>query len=182
MKRKYALAVVLALACLILPGCRGGTVEVPESPDPSGGPTAPASQAPAGYTRQEAYEAFKVWTEGQGIIGESATGFVPVSDGYAGLKAVVTYTDENSNTECNLSYLYEDGTCSSIGVVANQSDSQRDFTLQDGGELTYLGEGKVSLVARETATGSRYKYTVQCGEDGPDTDFTIESQALPAEE
>lgn len=164
---------ILALAaCLTLAGCRGGTPEV--SPAPSG----PSGQA--GYTRQDAYDAFQAWNQDQGVTGRTATGCVLAEDGYAGLRAVLTYTDEGDNTECNLAYLYEDGGCALLGVVSNRSEGTRDFVLAEG--PAYLGEGRVSLVTREVASGSRYRYTVQCGPEGADDQFTVETEALGAEE
>ena len=164
--------------CLMLAGCQD-TAVVESAP-----PTAQTSAAPsqAVYTQADAYEAFRQWTVGQGIETQTATGYVRAEDHYAGLQAVVTYTDTNNNTECNLAYVYEDGICAPIGVASNQSDDQRDFVLADGGALTYLGEGRVSLEVEEVATGDRYRYTVQCGKEGPDTDFSVESEAIARSE
>ena len=177
MGRKRSLLLGLGL-CLVLAGCRNTAVV--ESTVPTGEPS--AAPSPSAYTQADAYEAFRQWTVGQGIETQTATGYVRAEDNYAGLQAVVTYTDTNNNTECNLSYIYEDGICCPIGVASNQSDDQRDFVLYDGGALTYLGEGRVSLEVEEVATGDRYRYTVQCGQEGPDTDFTVESEAIARSE
>ena len=171
------LYLMLALAtCLTLAGCRGGGAEEPVSPALS------PEQSAAPYTQEDAYAAFRAWSEGQGIIGETPGGCVLAVDGYAGLRAVVIYTDEMNNTECNLSYVYADGTCSNIGVVSNRSDEARDFVLVNGGALAYLGQGRVELTAQEVETGYMYRYTVQCGEDGPGAEFTVETLALPSGE
>ena len=177
--KRILLLVGLGL-CLMLAGCQNTAVVEQSAPPPSAQNSAAPSQAV--YTQADAYEAFRQWTVGQGIETQTATGYVRAEDGFAGLRAVVTYTDTNNNTECNLAYVYEDGICCPIGVASNQSEDQRDFVLADGGDLTYLGEGKVSLEVEEVATGDRYRYTVQCGQEGPDTDFTVESEAISRSE
>ena len=161
---------------LLLGGCRD-SVSV-STPTPSQAPSQPPPVAtPPEDGEQRAYQAFAAWNAAEGIDSRTATGFLPAEDGYAGLTAVVLYADAAHNTECNLSYLYEDGTCSTIEVVSNRTEAVRDFILEDGAE--YLGEGQVRLIAREQATGARYQYTVQCGPDGPGADFSIQTDLLP---
>lgn len=162
--------------CLILSGCRGGVApEASQTPPPA---TATPSQ---GYTEKSAYAAFDAWNDSQGVTGQTATSCALAEDRFGGLAAVVTYTDENNNTECNLSYIYQDGTCSPIGVVSNESDTERDFVLENGGGLTYLGEGKATILAREVKTGNLYRYTVECGSEGPSSEFTVNTDAVARE-
>ncbi len=185
MRKKFASIwlIGLTVALCLLGSCQdSGVISSPTPPAqtlpaPSMVETPPIESPPGDGGEQQAYQAFAAWNAAEGIDSRTATGFLPVEDGYAGLTGVVLYTDADHNTECNLCYLYEDGTCSTIEVVSNHTEGTRDFVLEQGVE--YLGEGRVCLTAREQATGALYQYTVQCGPDGPGTDFSIQTDLLP---
>lgn len=170
MQRISLMLLGLSLA-LSLGGC-GRTAEfVPPAV------STPEASEQAGEAEQSAYGAFRAWNEAEGISGRIPSDCVLAEDQYAGLKAVVLYTDENNNTECNLAYLYEEGMCSLLVVLPNERESVRDFVLADGGGLEYLGNGAVRLTAEEVQTGSCSQYTVQ-SRGGPDSGFSVETQLL----
>lgn len=167
-------AAALSLS-LVLAGCQGA--QVAHSPAPA---ETPVQTAHSEYTAQGAMSEFEDWAAGQGMEVQCAD-CVLAGDG--NVQAVVLYTDQATNTSCNLAWLdAKDAGWYTIGVVANQSPDRQDFIPADGGNLAYQGQGQVSLDVEETATGDRYRYTVSCGEEGPEQGFTVETQALSRSE
>lgn len=187
MKRKLLLALCTVFAlCLALAGCvreepiptsspaPSATATPLPSPTPTAIPVPTPTPAPA-WTEEDAYAAFQAATETAGVTGWTPAGCAAAEDRWGELGAVVLYTDESRNNACNLAYLYREGGIAAVGFAANASDETRDF--QPLGAPVYLGEGKVAVDVKESATGKTYRFTVSNSKDGWN-DFTVESAPL----
>ena len=100
--------------------------------------------------------------------------------GDGNVQAVVLYTDQATNTSCNLAWL----DAKDAGVVYHRRSGQSEsgpagFYTGGWRQFGLSGQGQVSLDVEETATGDRYRYTVSCGEEGPSRALQWKRGAVP---
>lgn len=106
--------------------------------------------------------------------GCAVTDCVIASDNAYGLIGVVQYTNQDKNPTC-LSFI-SDGFSQPVGL-----DADNNSVIASESELTYLGNGAVSLLLYNNVTGETLKYVVTYSYDKNAAHTHIKTESLPAE-
>lgn len=109
------------------------------------------------YTRDNAITKFK---EDNNLKNCQIVDCVVVNDDKLPLlKAVIAYYNPNENSGCDLGFV-NDGGIQSVGIASDRVSGENSYVIAKKSNLTYVGNGAVTIYLTEIKTKKTFKFKV----------------------
>ncbi|KMY54350.1 hypothetical protein AC623_10765 [Bacillus sp. FJAT-27231] len=152
--KKYIIITTLVLGNVLLFGCSDEEKSIITHPDSSLNQQTSLEKK---YTKEDAMTTFK---SNKDFSDYEISDYVLVKDDKIPmLKAVISFYDKKNNNSSNLAFIYDDMS-HEICFAVNEVDGVKTYEITDNSQLTYVGDGAVTLSIRNIDTNEVIDYKI----------------------